>query len=275
MKLTLEQVESKMAKVWGNPVDVVPYRICGNRYSYVVTDHGEQWMSLDTSWEGGRQVFEPSKGSWPAPSTWQEAVAEAAELARAYLGRENNQAALARLPDAVILAEARRWTKLGDAQDTWLMLSSRSGKMYEVNGECACPDVAARGWCEHRLARALARRAEKLMGEANASQSAPSPSAPTKAQQIELIVAYEADEARVLARMGAGQLVQFKADGQEMEPPTRSLFELYRWLQAEGYVPSGFKWLGWEHGLRQRRQTYTLSSLPVQVGQNGTESQKE
>ena len=254
MKLTLEQVESKMAQVWGNPVDVVPYRICGNRYSYAVTDHGDQWMSLDTSWEGGRQVFEPSKGSWPAPSTWQEAVAEAAELARTYFGRQNHQAALARLPDAVTLAEARRWAKLGDDQDTWLMLSSRSGKMYEVNGHCTCPDVAAEGWCEHRLARALARRAEKLMGEGEAATPSP-----TKAREIELIVAYEADGAPVLPHMGAGQLVHFKADGQETEPPTRSLFDLYRWLQTEGYAPSGFKWLGWEHGLRQRRQTYTQS----------------
>ena len=70
-------------------------------------------------------------------------------------------------------------------------------------------------------------------------------------------LAYEASEAKVLPRTnGNGQLVQFKADGVETQPPTRTVPKLYRWLQDHGYIPDAFKWLGWERGLRQRLQTY-------------------
>ena len=33
--------------------------------------------------------------------------------------------------------------------------------------------------------------------------------------------------------------------------------ELYRWLQARGYTPQSFRWIGWKHGLRHRLQTYS------------------
>ena len=73
-----------------------------------------------------------------------------------------------------------------------------------------------------------------------------------------------------MARINAnGELISFKEDGQPAEPPTQNISELYRWLQDKGYVPNGFKWLGWEHGLRHRQQMYVLTkdtdtALPVQ-----------
>ena len=91
-----------------------------------------------------------------------------------------------------------------------------------------------------------------------------------QARRIDLILAYKAEEAKMLPHMnGNGELVEFKADGQVVEPPVQTTPELYRWLQAYGYVPSGFSWLGWEHGLRQRLQTYVQAeardtALPVQ-----------
>ena len=42
MKLTMEEVELKMAAAWGKQAFVIPYRLAGNRYSYVVSDHEEQ-----------------------------------------------------------------------------------------------------------------------------------------------------------------------------------------------------------------------------------------
>jgi hypothetical protein len=49
---------------WGKEAFVVLYRLAGNLYSWVVTDHQEHWMPLFTSWVGGHQVFEPVSGRW-------------------------------------------------------------------------------------------------------------------------------------------------------------------------------------------------------------------
>ena len=48
---------------------------------------------------------------------------------------------------------------------------------YPVNGQCACPDYprAPQSWCKHRIARAMALRAERAMhalGDAEASRIA-------------------------------------------------------------------------------------------------------
>jgi hypothetical protein len=67
MNLSTKQVEKKLGQVWGTRAIVVPYRICGNRYVYVATDHRDHWIPLDASWVGGCQVFEPSDGAWPEP----------------------------------------------------------------------------------------------------------------------------------------------------------------------------------------------------------------
>jgi len=100
-------------------------------------------------------------------------------------------------------------------------------------------------------------------------------------RRIDLIVAYEAEERRALPRINAnGQLVAFKEDGRDMTPPSEDISQIYRWLQDHGYVPDGFKWLGWERGLRQRRQTYVLAderdtALPVQYGRGRSKLFKE
>jgi hypothetical protein len=301
MKLTIHQVEATMTAAWGRQAFVIPYRLAGNRYSYAVSDHQERWLPLLTSWVGGPQVFELAGRTWPepvpdpepSPLTWDEAVLEAAQLAYAYFGGREDREALKRLPRAQAIATRRNWRRLGDKLDTWLMPSaSGSGKVYKVNGRCTCKDFELHGigwWCKHRLARALARRAAELLRNGNGADGDHSTPAPHsmgatmnngtdstttspngQAQRIDLIMAYKADEARVLPHInGNGQLVEFKADGQTSEPPVQTAPELYRWLQANGYVPTDFKWLGWEHGLRQRLQTYVLAdardtALPVQ-----------
>ena len=164
MKLTIKQAQQRMTQVWGTRATVVPSRISGNRYVYAVTDHGEHWLPLESSWLQGRQVFELVDAEWPQP------------------------------------------------------------------------DAGANG----------------------------------HPRRIDLIVAYEADGARALPRInGNGQLVRFEADGEEAAAPAQTIAELYRWLQEHDYAPDGFKWLGWERGLRQRRQTYVLN------GSNGHHTQKE
>ena len=87
MKLTIEQVEARLTAAWSKQALLVSYRLPGNRYGYIATDHEEHWLPLRTSWEGRHQVFEPVSGAWPdipAPDPWVEAVAVAVDLARVY-----------------------------------------------------------------------------------------------------------------------------------------------------------------------------------------------
>lgn len=281
MKLNKVQTQTRLSQAWGQPAYVIGYYLHGNRTTYAATDHADHWLPLTTSWEMGVQQFEPSGMDWPSPNqkVWAEAVSKAAALARDHFVEQRNIDAIRRLPRAQVIAEAQNWQRLGDEHDTWLMPSaSGRGSVYRVNDTCTCPDFECNrvmgGWCKHRLARALARRAEKFLleGQAVASDcpttasaaihpdSADStPSISPQAQRIDLIVAYEATDAPVLPLINAnGLLVEFKADGQVVPPPTRTISDLYRWLQGNEYVPEGFKWLGWERGLRHRRQTYTL-----------------
>jgi hypothetical protein len=62
MKLTMSEVEARLTAAWGREVAVLPYRICGNRLTYLVTDHKAHWLLLLRTWEGGRVVFEPLGG---------------------------------------------------------------------------------------------------------------------------------------------------------------------------------------------------------------------
>ena len=141
MKLTMKEVQTRMSASWGRKAVVIPYRICGNRYRFAVTDHGEHWIPLDASWVGGCQVFEPSDGAWPEPkqTTWSDAVQAASHRAMAYFVDQGNSAALRRLPRAEVIADSKNWQQMGDEADTWLIRSSsKVGVVYQVNGRCTC-----------------------------------------------------------------------------------------------------------------------------------------
>jgi hypothetical protein len=294
MKLTMDQIEAKMTAAWGRQALVVPHRICGNRYTYVVTDHHEHWLALLKSWVGGRIVFEPVGARWPE-DPWPDAVLEAVELAHAYFKNEGNTAAVTRLARAETIALVRNWSQLGDDLDTYLIASqSKGGVIYRVNGRCDCPDWLHNGvpggWCKHRIARALAKRATEILkngdgaesGQDSSAPKAPCSEEPVKdqnttdrpARQIELLVLYEADGAGAFARIHSdGKLLEFKAGGQVTEAPSKDLNALYRWLQDQGYTAdmTQFQWLDRNQGHRRRRQVYVLDeaakrvqALPVQ-----------
>lgn len=180
-------------------------------------------------------------------------------------------ASLRRLERAIELVAAGGVTDLGGGE--FEVLGSRAAA-YRVNGACSCPDHrAGTTWCKHRLAVALVLKARQIENGAGSARNTPAPApAPdgtdTRPQdtpdvaprQIELVVAYDAGEGLSPLRIthGDGDLVTVKADGQVIEPPVGDLPGLYRWLQAGGYVPSGFNWLhGLTLGKRQRRQVYT------------------
>ena len=254
----------------------------------------EQQLAQVKDWWQERRKREPE----PVPDYWADAVLDALILAQAYFMDRDDRATLKRLPGAHAIATRQNWRKVGDKFDTWLMPSSTgSGKVYMVNGRCNCPARVA--WCKHRLARALAKRATEFLQEENNTGSevdTPPPQAPqaeqlreepstvpvnSQAQRIDLIVAYKATEANSLAHVnGNGELVRFTADGEEATPPTQTMPELYRWLQEHSYTPDDFKWLGWERGLRQRRQTYVRAdardtALPVQYSRGRSKLFKE
>jgi hypothetical protein len=305
MRLTGQEVEARLTAAWGKQAFVVPYRLTGNRYHYLVTDHSEHWLPLRTSWGPGGQVFEPMMGDWPgaapAPDPWDEAVDEAANRARSYLAHQGDKAALKRLPEAVTLAKGQDWQRLGDRPDTWLIPSGTLlGVVHVVNGRCTCSDYMENcvKWCEHRQARALARCAAGILrdrkragGGGNTPAQDPEGSdeqphsttdpSPGQARRIDLIVAYEADDSKTLPHTnGNGRLVTFQADGQVVEPPASTLQDLYRWLQDAGYAPDGFRWLGWERGLRRRLQSYIRTedrdtALPVEYSRGRSKLFKE
>ena len=93
--------------------------------------------------------------------------------------------------------------------------------VYEVNGRCTCPDYAFNrppgGWCKHRLTRALAKRTAEILRNENGAggeEGTPAPDSmgttmklanncstdPSEGQvkRIDLILAFEADEMKVL-----------------------------------------------------------------------------
>jgi hypothetical protein len=230
----------------------------------------ERQLAQVRDWWQERRKREPE----PVPDRWADAVLQAMSLAQAYFLEHGDRASLKRLPRAQAIAERQNWRQVGDKADTWLMPSSTgSGRVYMVNGRCSCPDPVV--WCKHRIARALAKRAEAILKEDNGSRDAQVTEAPVEtegvyqppigtaplngdARRIDLTVAYRSNEAKSLAHVNAnGQLIGFKADGEEVSPPVQTMPELYRWLQEHDYTPNDFKWLGWEHGLRHRRQSYT------------------
>jgi hypothetical protein len=114
---------------------------------------------------------------------------------------------------------------------------------YTVNGHCPCPDHARAldGYCKHRLAKALYRRASEVLLEAapavsTALDAAPAPSQPTQAplpeapasvnlhleiegRQVQLTLR-DSDEGRLLARLEA-VLQRFPRVVTPTDTPTR------------------------------------------------------
>jgi hypothetical protein len=90
------------------------------------------------------------------------------------------------------------------------------------------------------------------------SSQPPDSAAARRESQVELIVIYEADGAQFMPRIRGEELLEFRLEGQVMEPPAPTLDGIYRWLGTNGYVPDGdqFKWLDRREGRRRRRQVY-------------------
>lgn len=108
----------------------------------------------------------------PEPEPAADPLQLAAELARAKWA--GDAAMLARIDKALDLVNAGAVKELGGGQ--WAV-TGQSGRTYTVNGACQCADYTHRGgYCKHRLAVCLVRKARELTG--NGAESAVNTSAP-------------------------------------------------------------------------------------------------
>src|SRR5262245_15823835 len=95
----------------------------------------------------------------PARTAWREAVAEVAEKAKATLPECNG-----RLDSAVKIVLAGDVELLEDGTAKVASQSNGSTAYFVVNGECSCQDhpKAPQGFCKHRLAYGIHKRASTL-----------------------------------------------------------------------------------------------------------------
>ena len=115
----------------------------------------------------------------PARVAWREAVAEIADKAKATLPQCNGRVESA---VKIVLAGDVELLEGGKAQ----VASQSNGQTvyHVVNGECTCKDYpkAPSGWCKHRIAAGMQKRAtalakQKLEAPANGQATTPEPPA--------------------------------------------------------------------------------------------------
>jgi hypothetical protein len=95
----------------------------------------------------------------PARKAWRDAVAEIAEKAKATLPECNG-----RVDKAVAIVLNGDVELLPDGKAKVASQSNGTTQYFVVNGECQCKDfpTAPSGWCKHRIAAGMAKRAYPL-----------------------------------------------------------------------------------------------------------------
>ena len=98
----------------------------------------------------------------PARTAWREAVATVADRAKAALPECNG-----RVEKAVAIVLAGDVELLPDGKAKVASQSNGTTKYFVVNGACECPDFpkAPQGFCKHRIAYGIYKRAKTLAGE--------------------------------------------------------------------------------------------------------------
>jgi NADH:ubiquinone oxidoreductase subunit len=120
----------------------------------------------------------------PARQAWRAAVTEIAERAKQTLPEANG-----RVDKAVALVLAGDVELLADGKAKVASQSNGTAQYVVCNGTCECKDFpkAPSGWCKHRIAAGMQKRAlalvqQKLSAGANGHAEAPSqPAQPTAA----------------------------------------------------------------------------------------------
>ncbi len=112
---------------------------------------------IETSWQDILDVKPLPEN--PTRKFWREAVAEIAEKAKATLPECNG-----RVDSAVKIVLAGDIELLADGKAKVASQSNGTTVYHIVNGECSCKDFskAPSGWCKHRIAAGLHKRAHAL-----------------------------------------------------------------------------------------------------------------
>src|SRR5712691_3777796 len=118
----------------------------------------------------------------PARTAWREAVAEVAEKAKATLPECNG-----RVDSAVKIVLAGDVELLPDGKAKVASQSNGTAEYFVVNGTCECRDFpkAPQGFCKHRIAAGIAKRAAaqvRAQWDTAANGQAAPPSQPTPTQ---------------------------------------------------------------------------------------------
>jgi hypothetical protein len=203
--------------------------------------------TVELTWD---QVFDGIPMESPAKKAWREAIMDVAERAKAKLPE-----CTSRIANAVKLVLTGDVALLDDG--TAQVRGQANGKpVYHLaNGSCTCPDYhkAFEGWCKHRIAAAIYRRARAQVAQQLQELDAPvqpittpqdAPEAPIAPAVTPVIPTREVthteapasantyltlhgyrvqltlrgvDEHEVLARLAA-VLAQFPLDNDEAEP---------------------------------------------------------
>lgn len=91
-------------------------------------------------------------------------------IALAEQGKHEQPDLARRIDRALALIRTGKVERIDD--DHYRVHSQQRDEVYEVNGDCTCPDAqgvcfttsAPNGWCKHKLAVGLVKRARKLDG---------------------------------------------------------------------------------------------------------------
>src|SRR5215471_4000875 len=115
-------------------------------------------MTIVASYDWESDTF-THHGDNGARQAWREAVAAIADKAKAKLPECNS-----RVDKAVALVLAGDVELLPDGKAKVANQSNGTTQYFVVNGECQCKDfpTAPSGWCKHRIAAGLAKRATPL-----------------------------------------------------------------------------------------------------------------
>lgn len=115
--------------------------------------------------------------------TWRDAVAVVTLRAKDRMGAAYH----ARLDKAQELVLDHKVAPYADGKGATVMSETDADKAYDVNGACECPDAQTKapdGWCKHRLAVAIYRRAVEH-GQEVLQQRLPDPAPAARAEHHE------------------------------------------------------------------------------------------
>src|SRR6266568_218595 len=185
-------------------------------------------MAIITSYDWESDTFTNHTAENAARQAWREAVAEIAERAKATLPECNGHVDKA---VALVLAGDVELLEGGKAK---VASQSNGTTQYVVcNGTCECKDFpkAPSGWCKHRIAAGMQKRAHalvqtKLSAGTNGHAEAPSQPAPTAPLP-------EAPVSITLKAMLHGHEVLVTLRGVDFVSVKRQVEDASQWLKAQ------------------------------------------